>query len=224
VAFVDEDTIVAFEAPFSQNGSGKLVGAGATDIEVASPILTGSVAGEYVTRGKVSSAKGIARLTFSSSVKGSTIILGQVRTVSSSFVVKAALDSLTQTTTGSYAATATAAGYGTLKDSGPVDFAWDDVVAAMGEGAWTLHMNLTNDMVKRVGGTATVVISGGRTLGFTGKGTYNVKTDSTLLILTADADSKGSSLKVRLSGSGSAVLQGKLTGQTIKAVGTLEPD
>ena len=114
VAFVDEDTIVSFEAPFSQNGSGKLVGAGAADIEVASPILTGSVAGEYVTRGKVSSANGIARLTFSSSVKGSTMILGQVRTVSSSFVVKAALDSLTQTTTGSYGATATAAGYGTF--------------------------------------------------------------------------------------------------------------
>jgi hypothetical protein len=138
--------------------------------------------------------------------------------------VKAAIDSTTQTAFGVYAATATAAGYGALKDAGEVDFAWDDVIAAMGDGTWILHLSLTNDAVKKVGGIAAVDLSGGRTLGFTVKGTYNAKTDGTILVLTADADSKGSSLKVTLNANGAAALQGKLTGQAIKAVGTLEPD
>ena len=69
-----------------------------------------------------------------------------------------------------------------------------------------------------------MVISGGGRLGFSAKGTYNAKTDSTLLILTAEADSKGSSLKVTWRGDGTAALQGKLTGQAIKAAATPEID
>ena len=75
-----------------------------------------------------------------------------------------------------------------------------------------------------VGGTATVALSSGSTLTFAVKGKYNAKTDSTLLILSADAASKGSSLKVNWAGSGAATLQGKLTGQTIKTSAIATPE
>jgi hypothetical protein len=224
VEFFDDDTVVSFDAPFTQNGSGKLAGAGATDIEVTSSIVNGTLPGEYVAKGTITGAKGMARLTFSSSVKGNAMIEGRLRAIASSFAVKVALDSLTESPVGTYTSTASAAGYGSLNESGNVDISWQDVVAAMGDGSWTLHLSLTNDAVKKVGGTAVVDLSGGRTLGFTVKGNYNAKTDGTILVLTADAESKGSSLKVALTGNGAAALQGKLTGQTIKAIGTLEPD
>ncbi len=219
-----DGTIVAFHAPFSQNGSGKLAGAGPTDIEVTSDILNGTVAGEYVAKGTITGAKGIARLTFSSTAKGQAMIEGNLHAISATSAVKVTVDSLTQTPTGTYTSTAAAAGYGSLKETGDIDITWGDVTGAMGDGSWILHLSLTNDAIKKVGGTATVDLSGGRTLGFTAKGTYNAKTDSTLLVLAADADSKGSSLKVTWSANNSAVLQGKLTGQTVKAVGTIEPD
>jgi len=214
--FSAQDTTINFDAPFAQNGAGKLVGAGNTQIDVDSSIFTGPVQGTYVSRGTVTGAKGIARLTIASSAKGIAQIDGGTHMVSSSAAIKLAIDSVSQTVTGTYKSAAAASGYGAIHDAGSLNVSWSDVQASMGDGNWTLHLNVTNDAVKTVGGTATVALSTGSNLSFAVKGKYNSKTDSTLLVLTADAESKGSSLKVNWAGNGAATLQGKLTGQTIK--------
>ncbi len=84
-------------------------------------------------------------------------------------------------------------------------------------------MSLTNDTIKKVGGTASVELSSGRRLGFTVKGVYTAKTDRTALVFAPDLESKGSVLKVTLTGS-NALVQGKLIGQAIKSVSTVGPD
>ena len=222
--FTDDDVTVRFDAPFGQNGSGKLAGAGIAQIDVDSSIYAGLVQGTYVARGSITAAKGIARLTITSSAKGTAQIGGGPHVVSSFATVKAAIDSVSHSVNGTYTSAAAASGYGAVHDAGLLNVSWTNVLASMGDGRWTLHLNVTNDAVKTVGGTATVALSSGSTLTFAVKGKYNAKTDSTLLILSADAASKGSSLKVNWAASGAATLQGKLTGQTIKTSAIAVPE
>ena len=222
--FTDDDVTTTFNAPYAQNGSGKLAGAGVTQIDVESSIYTGPVQGTYAARGSITAAKGIARLTITSSAKGTAQIGGGSHVISSSATVKAAINSVTQSINGTYTSAAAASGYGAVHDAGLLNVSWTNVLASMGDGGWTLHLNVTNDAVKTVGGTATVALSSSSTLTFVVKGKYNAKTDSTLLILSADPASKGSSLKVNWAGTGGATLQGKLTGQTIKTSAIAVPD
>ncbi len=224
VRISDSEVFVAFSAPFTQNGAGKLTGAGATEMTVHSPIFDGAVQGAYVANGSITAAKGIAKLTLISAAKGPAMIEGKAQTLLATAGVKITLNSLTESASGVYLVTALATGHGAVKESGPLTFPWPDAITAMGSGAWTLSLALTNDAVKKVGGTATVNLSTGHSLGFTAKGTYNAKNGSTLLVLAGDTPSKGSSLKVTLTSTNTAVLKGKLSGQTVNAFGALAPN
>ena len=77
-------------------------------------------------------------------------------------------------------------------------------------------MQLTNDGVKKIEGTARVTLSSGAEFEFVVKGAYKSKTDTSLLILSATTLSKGSSLKVNLTGSTITSIQGKVSGQAVK--------
>jgi hypothetical protein len=212
----DESTEVSFAAPFVQTGAGKLVGAGSTQLEVYSPVFIGTIDAGYKASGKINSAGGVARIAFTGSAKGPAEIGGKTRILTGTLAVKVTVDSTLQSVTGVYTSTGAASGYGSIKEVGELDLDWTDVVNSMGDGSWTLELQLTNDGVKKIGGTARVTLSSGAALDFTVKGAYKAKTDSSVLVLTAVAENKGSTLKVNLTGSTITSLQGKVSGQTIR--------
>jgi hypothetical protein len=213
----DENVEISFAAPFVQTGAGKLVGTGLTQLEVDSPIFVGTITDAvYKASGSVTSSKGLARVTFTGSAKGLADAPGKTRVLTGTLAVKVAIDSLLESATGVYTSTGAASGYGTAKEVGTLDFNWTDVVNSMGNGSWTLSMQLTNDGVKKIGGTARVTLNSAAQFDFTVKGSYKSKTDTSLLVLSGTGSSKGSSLKVNLTGSTISVLQGKVSGQAIK--------
>jgi hypothetical protein len=213
----DQNTEISFAAPFVQTGAGKLVGTGLTQLEVDSPVFVGTITDAvYKASGSVTSSKGIARLTFSGTAKGPAEAAGKTRILTGTLAVKVTINSLLESASGVYTSAGAASGYGSIKEVGTLDFNWTDVVNSMGNGSWSLSMQLTNDLVKKIGGTATVTLSSGAQYDFTVKGAYKLKTDTSLLVLSATSSSKGSSLKVNLTGSTISALQGKVSGQAIK--------
>ena len=214
----DENTEISFAAPFVQTGAGKLVGTGLTQLEVDSPtVFVGTITDAvYKASGSVTSSKGVARLTFAGTAKGPADVAGKIRVLTGTLGVKVAIDSLLESASGVYTSSGAASGYGSIKEVGTLDFNWTDVVNSMGNGSWSLEMQLTNDGVKKIGGTATVTLSSGAQFDFTVKGAYKSKTDTSLLVLSGSGSSKGSSLKVNLTGSTISALQGKVSGQAIK--------
>lgn len=213
----DEGTEISFAAPFVQTGAGKLVGFGVTQMEVTSPVFVGHIDNAaYKVSGSITSAKGVARLTFTGIAKGLAEANGRIGMLTGSLAAKVTIDANQQAVSGTYTAMGSATGVGSIKETGSADITWTDAVNAMGDGSWTLAMDLTNDAVKKIGGTARVTLSSGAFLDFTVKGTYKSTTDTSILILAATPESKGSTLKVTLTGSTISSIQGKVTGQTIK--------
>lgn len=216
---VESESIdISYAAPFTQTGAGKLVGEGLTDLEIAAPIFVGTINdAAYKVSGTVTSSKGVARVTFTGMAKGPALIEGKARVLAGTLAVKVTIDSILESSSGVYLSTGSASGYGSAKEAGSLDFSWLDVIGSMGDGSWSLEMALTNDGVKKIGGTARVTLSSGATLDFTVKGAYKSKTDTSVLVLSAaDASGKGSALKVSLTGSTITAIQGKVTGQVIK--------
>ena len=212
----EESTDISFDAPSIQTGAGKLTGAGTTQLDVDSPIFVGMINAVYKVSGTITSAKGVARFTFTGSASGPTLIGGQTRTLTGTLAVKGTIDSTLQAASGVYTSTGAASGYRSIRESGPLNLTWNDVISSMGNGTWSLEMQLTNDGVKIIGGTAIVTLSSGAELDFTVKGTYKSKTDTSLLILLSVRSSKGSSLKVSLTGSTITSILGKVSGQAVK--------
>jgi hypothetical protein len=213
----DENTEISFDAPFVQTGGGKLIGTGLTQLEVDSPIFVGAITDAiYKASGSVTSSRGVARVTFTGSARGLAVVAGKTRILTGTLAVKVAIDSLLETASGVYTSTGAASGYGSIKEVGTLDLSWTDVVNSMGNGSWALEMQLTNDGVKKIGGTANVTLSSGARFDFTIKGAYKSKTDTSVLILSGFDSSKGSVLKVNLTGSTISGLQGKVSGQAIK--------
>lgn len=212
----EESTDISFAAPFIQTGAGKLVGAGSTEMQVAAPIFVGTVDSTYKVTGSVTGKGGTSKIAFTGTAKGPAEIGGKTRTVASAFTAKVTVDSPGEFTSGVYVSAASASGYGGIKEVGPIDFAWVDVVAAMGSGAWNLSLQLTNDTVKKVGGSALVTLSSGAELDLAVKGVYKSKTDATTLVLSGSGESKGSALKVNMVDSTIVSIQGKVSGQMIK--------
>ena len=69
-----------------------------------------------------------------------------------------------------------------MKEVGNIDFTWGEAVAAMGDGTWTLQLQLTNDAIKKVGGSATVLLSSDSSLTFFVKGVCKPRTDISVLV------------------------------------------
>lgn len=218
----DDGTTVSFAAPFDQTGAGKLIGLGATDMAVsASGVFDGNVTAGYKVTGGITSAKGIAKVTYAATAKGPAIANGRPTVIAASVAVKLVIDAPNEIAAGVYAQAGAAAGFGSIKEAGALSFPWtgpDSVVGSMGTGQWTLSMNLNNDGLKKIGGDAQVTLSSGATIDFVVKGAYKSANDSSILVLAATPAFKGSSLKVTLSGSTVTGISGKVSGQTIKWV------
>jgi hypothetical protein len=185
-------------------------------MQIDSSIFAGTIDAAYKANGSITSVGGVARLKFSSTAKGLAPVNGKTRLLAGTFSASATVDSVLQIAFGSYTSTGTASGYGSVRETGPLQITWNDVIASMGNGDWTLEMVVTNDAVKKIGGTAIVTLSSGAEFGFVIKGSYKSTTDTSLLILIADAESKGSSLKITLTGSTITSIQGKVSGQAVR--------
>ncbi len=177
----EEDTEISFAAPFTQTGAGKLIGTIPRWMWIRR-YLSGQYQTPYGASGSVTSSKGVARLTFTGTARGLAEIEGKTRVLTGKLAVKVAIDSSLETATGVYTSSGAASGYGSIKEVGTLDFTWTDVVNSMGNGTWSLEMQLTNDGVKKIGGTARVTLSSGAQFDFTVKGAYKSKTDTSVLV------------------------------------------
>jgi hypothetical protein len=213
-----DETDIDFSSPFIQDGAGKLSGAGQTTVTVDGPGLDLHFGGTYKVTGAITSSRGIARLTFTSSAKGTTVVEGRRTTVTTSLMLKAVVDSVNRVVSMTEVATGAASGIGSAQEKAPVHTDWWEITEAMGDGTWWLVMNLQNDGAKKVFGTAEVRLSSDAVLDFQVKGAYQASKDTSLLVLTPGPRAKGSTLRVAMRGNEIQSIKGKVSGQIIDFV------
>jgi hypothetical protein len=209
----DLDSHLEGPVDFTQDGAGKLKGAGTAEFYVYSPIYEGPMTVTYKVTGGIASKGGVAKVTYNATLKGSLPYNGSVYTVSASakrsvivnaptsYITGVAMDKLSA---GPYKGTETTQ----LSDS-------VGIVPGLGTGAWTLTLNLDD---AGTGGTATVVLNSGTRFDFTVKGSIKAgKANLSLAPSLTSPGSKGSSLKVVIDTATSTIqsLKGKLAGQTV---------
>jgi len=207
---------IHFSVIFTQNGAGKLAGQGITSVIVNSADFSGTLpSATYKVVGTVSSKDGHARLNFVASASTLAMINGRDRVVKATAARVVMLDSATRTLTGTYRNSASASGLGSGTQVGAISYAWADVQSALGDGSWKLALILADAGNNKIGGTATVTLNSGSQWSFAVKGVYNPKTDTTKLVLIPTTESKGSSLKVEMTGASVTGIRGKISGQSV---------
>jgi hypothetical protein len=211
---------ISFPVAFTQDGGGKLVGAGTTTITFDTTDFSGTIpSAAYKISGTLKSKGGVATLKFSATATGTASLQGANRRVSASQKLTATLDANSHSLTGTYMNKASASGLGSPKpDTGPLPQTWASVAPQLGNGGWVLSMALANDGSKKIAGTATVTLNSGASFTFVAKGVYSAKTDTSKLVLSPTAGSKGSALKILMSGNSIAAIQGKVSGQSVMLV------
>lgn len=211
----DGDTDISFQAQFTHTPTGKLTGSGSTHVVVSGPFINGDFDGVYTVKGTVTGSRGITRLNYSASASGRTQIDGRASTLKTTFTVKGTMDNVNQSLTGTQTAAGAASGFGGSKSQRSLDVSWGEIMSFLGAGSWSLDLLLQNDGLKKLTGDATVHMSDGSELGFVVKGVYKSATDTSVLVLSATPDSKGSSLKVTMLGNAITSIKGKLAGQMV---------
>ena len=208
---------IHFYVTFSQDGAGKLAGSGTTDINVVSSAFTGTISGAvYKVTGKVSSKAGQVRLHYLAGATGTALIDGKDRAVKALAGRTVEFDNVTKVLNGNFHNSANAAGLGGGADNGDINYVWADIQTAVGDGGWRLQLTLADAGNNKLAGAATVTLDSGAVWLFVVKGVYNPRTDSTKLVLLPTAGSKGSALKVQMTGSQITGILGKVSGQTVK--------
>jgi hypothetical protein len=219
VGIADIQSDIWFSVDFSQDGGGKLTGAGSTSITVHSDVIYGTIPNAtYKVSGSIKSKGGVATLRYSATATAMAAIDGRQRSLSVTGSETVTLDARYGLLTGTYKNKASASGLGGGKDTGPIPQTWADVAPYLGNGGWELSLDLANDGVKKIDGTATVMLNSGAGMAFSVKGSYNAKTDISKLVLSPPPSVKGSSLKVTMLGDSITAIQGKVSGQSIKLV------
>lgn len=216
--FQDQDQFqIQFDVDFVQTGTGKLQGAGNTVVSlVQNDIPQPDFTAAYAVKGTLKSTKGVARLNLVISAKGVAQIEGATRNVVTSEKANLVIDSVqAEIVSGNFAQKASASGLGSISDSGPVDP--QPLPAELGDGSWTLSMEITPDAKNKYSGTASVTLSTGKVYSYDVIGKYSSKQDRTLLVLKGTGDAKGSSLKITMSGDDITAIQGKISGQAVVA-------
>jgi hypothetical protein len=211
-----------FASPFEQTGGGKFLGSGSTTVSLEYDSSSGLVnappfTGTYVIKGAITSSKGVTRISFTSTLKGSPFIEGQNRAATASFSAAAVINPITRTWTGRTGAIAKAVGLGNVNDS---DTFSESIPPGLGDGSWTLVLNFNPSPDNKVTGTATVTLKTGKVLPFDVKGGYNPKKGETRVTLRGKDAGLGSSLQVVLVNGQVKGVSGKISGQTIKITGS----
>jgi hypothetical protein len=170
----------------TQDARGFLTGSGTIEVAAGDNF----VAADYIARGKVSTRGGLTRISLVVRLKGNDAFGGLTTpfsiTISYSLTVAPESGTLEGTARGS-------ARFGRLGNSR----IRTDVSVALPAGAdgnWTLLMNIAP--FNRLGGTASVILSNGRTLNFNLSGRFSSSLDRSTVHLSAFADSRGNTLTV----------------------------
>ena len=209
----------SFSADFVQDAAGKLKGTGITSIDVSyfsNYVYTSRLSGTYPNAtykvsGSVSSRGGVAKVRFTAIASVQTEIDSRPTRLN----VKMAMTGYCNGRTIIGKSRESAAASGVWRGSTTAYF-MAGMGFGMGDGSWELDLNLSNDGVRKITGTAKVTLNSGASLSFAVKGNYNSKTDSSKLVLIPNPDSKGSSLRVTITGDTVTGLQGKMFGQFIR--------
>lgn len=219
----DGATTVTFGSGFVQTAAGKLTGAGPTTVQVEGPYIDALFQGNYVVAGTITSSRGVARLNYKATARGLALVEGRPTTLTSSFAVKATVDAVNQAVNGVVSMTGSAGGLGSTKNQEELDAEWWLLTGLMGDGGWRLDLQLQNDGVKVITGTATVTLNApegatGASYSFQVKGNYKAATDTATLVLAPTLENKGSSLKLTMHGHHVVAIKGKVAGQAISWV------
>lgn len=212
---------ISWEAPFTQNGRGKLAGSGTnatvsvvTDNGSSSNVFTG----KYTSSGSITSAKGVAHVTFNARVSGSMLFDGDTkpRAVTAGGVYTAKLDANNDVVSGHYTEHATAAGRGSASKSKTLDAETvSALMAELGDGTWTLDIEFGTADGNKLTGSASVTLSSGQVYPFNLSGVYNPKTGQSKLNLKGYNAAAGSSLQVTLAGTSLSKATGQVSGQSV---------
>jgi hypothetical protein len=226
-------TDIAFADPFTQDGAGKLAGAGTTSVALIRDITepqTSAFPGTYATRGSITSSKGVAHLVLSVKVSGHTVLenskgVSADRAVMATANYTVKLDPSAGQVTGRVSEKASAAGVGSISDTR--QFA-DSIPADLGNGSWTLVLNFDAANGSKLTGNATVTLQTGAVYPFSLKGTFAPHTQQSKLNLTGQGAGKGSVLTVTLqpnaiTGNVITKIVGRVAGQSVNYIAAAVP-
>jgi hypothetical protein len=194
---------IAFADPFTQNGAGKLAGAGTTSVVLIPDITepqTNAFQGTYGTKGSITSSKGVAHLVLSVKVSGHTVLdnnkgVSADRAVAATANYTVKLDANAGQVTGRVSERASAAGVGSISDTR--QFA-GSIPADLGNGSWTLVLNFGAANGSKLTGNATVTLQTGAVYPFSFTGTFAPRSQQSKLNLKGEDAGKGSVLQVTL--------------------------
>ncbi len=215
-----DEVSLRYAAPYMQNGRGKLAGAGATTVSLAVSDHQGGqtnapdFVGTYTSKGSISSAKGIARLAFSSRVIGTATLEGAERAVAAAATYTVKLDANTGQVSGRSVERASARGLGSISESRALS---DPLPEDLGDGTWALVLNFnaaTN--ANKLTGTASVTLQTGQEYPFTFTGNYAPRTGQSKLNLKGTDAGLGCILQVTLNTNNAFTrIVGRVSGQTV---------
>jgi hypothetical protein len=212
----DDSTEVNIDYPVSveQTGGGKLGGLGVATVSLVINGAPMTFPGSYKAKGAISSNHGAGHAMFSSTVTGLADIEGATRKVSAVDSVSVAFDNIGGAVTGTERKSASASGKGSISSHDVVTESLGSVFP--GDGSWTLVLNLSTDSRNKVTGTGDITLNSGQTFHYTVHGAFNSKSNTSKITLSAfDAATKGSTLKVGMTGNTVASIKGKISGQSV---------
>lgn len=208
-----------FDVDFTQDGGGKLAGAGPTQVSLSYMnkndvwVTLPPFPATYKVKGTVTSSKGIGKLSYTASIIGTNLMEGKDRKISGSVSDTVKLNAITGQVTGTSTTKGSASGYGAT--SGKESFTYA-VPVELGNGSWTLVMNLVPELKNKMSGAATVTLATGQAYDFAITGTWAPKTWQSKLTLKGFGPSKGSTLSVTMVDNDVTIISGKVSGQTVK--------
>jgi hypothetical protein len=209
---------IAFDVDFDQSGGGKLAGADTNVVSLTvDSVPQPDFAAAYVVKGAVTSVKGVGRLSISESVTGTAFLNGANRKASASEKRSVIINPVTlQIVSGTFSRKASATGLGGASESGTLSP--QALPAELGDGSWTLSMDLQPDVNNKytgVNNTATVTLMTGMVYHFTIVGNFNATTHVSKFVLKGVDEAQGSSLKVTMLDNAVTTILGKVSGQAI---------
>ncbi len=188
-----------------QDARGRITGSGITAVAVGNDF----VAAEYTVRGRISASHGVTRVTLQVRLKGEDAFGG----VSTPFSINIAYVLTINPDSGTMDGTARgSARFGRL-GSARIRSGISVPLPAGADGLWTLQMNVVP--FSRLAGTASIVLSNGRTLALNLNGHYSSSLDRSTIRMSGFGDSRGNSVTV-IFDSELLLLRGTILGQTVR--------
>jgi outer membrane protein assembly factor BamB len=209
-----------FADPYMQDGTGHLAGSGSNSVVWTSnttvPEST-NFGARYVSKGVVTSSKGVALLQFSVSAMGRALLGDAKHPVALRTVVimanyRATFDGTRNRVSGQVSETISVTG---LVPRSHSEMFVDTLPAELGNGAWTLALQFGAVSGNKAGGTAAVTLNTGQVYPFTFSGTFTPQTGKWSLNLAGVDAGKGSSLQVTVQGNDITRIAGRVSGQSV---------